>query len=65
MVTPAAAAWGTLQGVSGLLDGAAGKLLRVAAPTAAGVAVYFVLAALLRLPELRLMWNKLRERGAD
>ena len=61
----AAAAWGTLQGVSGLLDGAAGKLLRVAAPTAAGVAVYFVLAALLRLPELRLMWNKLRERGAD
>ena len=58
----AAAAWGTLQGVSGLVEGTAGKILSVAAPTLAGVAVYFILAAVLKLPELQIIWKKVKER---
>lgn len=58
----AAAAWGTLRGVSGLLDGMAGKVLAVAAPTLAGVIVYFGMAILLKLPELQLIINQVKER---
>lgn len=59
----AAAAWGTLRGVSGLLSGTVGKLLTVAAPTLVGVVVYFAMALLLKLPELQLILNKVKERG--
>ena len=56
----AAAAGGTLWAVSGVLNGLAGKALCVAVPTCVGVAVYFVLAAVLKLPELQIMWKKLK-----
>ena len=59
----AAAAWGTLRGVSGLLSGTVGKLFTVAAPTLVGVVVYFAMALLLKLPELQLILNKVKERG--
>ncbi len=61
-VVMALAAWAALEAVDGVLDGMAGKLLSVAAPTVTGVAVYFLLAALLRLPELKLMLDKVKER---
>lgn len=63
-VLMALAAWGALEAVSGLLDGFAGKLVSVAVPTVTGVVVYFLLAALLRLPELRLIMEKVKERRA-
>ena len=43
-----------------MLNGLAGKALCVAVPTCVGVAVYFVLAAVLKLPELQIMWKKLK-----
>jgi hypothetical protein len=58
----AAAAWAALRGVTGLRSGTAGKLLSVAAPTLAGVVVYFGMAFLLRLPETRLLADRLKQR---
>jgi putative peptidoglycan lipid II flippase len=58
----AAVAWAALQGVTGLMPGTGGKLLRVAAPALAGAVVYFALALLLHLPEMSLLTTRLKER---
>lgn len=62
----AAAVWGTGQGMKlWLADGMLSRVLLVGLPTLVGIAVYFLLALLLRLDELQSVLTRLKRFGSS
>ena len=62
----AAAVWGTGQCLKlWLADGMFSRVLLVGLPTLVGIAVYFLLALLLRLDELQSVLTRLKRSGSS